>query len=398
MPTSPRNATTLPLKDFIELRLRALDLVQPVRGDTTSTREIIQGRAFDALASQGQDLPGVLWSLGLRAPGATRADVEELFNDGAIMRNWPFRGTLHVMATEDIRWVLDAMGPRSLKSWAPRREHLGLTDEIIEAAGNELLLALDGGQTLSRKEATDLWKRAGLPADPPQVYHLILTLCNQGLIAWGPIRGKEQLLVSVRHWLTHAPGADSRPHITDDPLTFQQTVTRIAGRLVHGRGPMSVADITNFTKLPVTSVRASLEELGDEIHPVRLQGVDQEYWISTRRMEEHESEGAAKVRDALLLPGFDEFLLGFKDRSAHLSPGDSEKIVPGGNGMFKPTVVWRGKVVGTWSRKDLSKVSVVQIKLFDLSWKIPKAFVDGVRREAERYATFLGVPIEVQYV
>ncbi|WP_334169721.1 DNA glycosylase AlkZ-like family protein, partial [Timonella senegalensis] len=166
-------------------------------------------RAFDALASQGQDLPGVLWSLGLRAPGATRADVEELFNDGALMRNWPFRGTLHVMATEDIRWVLDAMGPRSLKSWAPRREHLGLTDEIIEAAGNELLLALDGGQTLSRQEATDLWKRAGLPADPPQVYHLILTLCNQGLIAWGPIRGKEQLLVSVRHWLTHAPGADS---------------------------------------------------------------------------------------------------------------------------------------------------------------------------------------------
>jgi len=60
---------------------------------------------------------------------------------------------------------------------------------------------------------------------------------------------------------------------------------------------------------------------------------------------------AARVHAAgiLLLPGFDEFLLGYRDRSAQLDPAYADRIVPGGNGIFRPTIVSAGRVEGTWT-------------------------------------------------
>jgi hypothetical protein len=50
---------------------------------------------------------------------------------------------------------------------------------------------------------------------------------------------------------------------------------------------------------------------------------------------------------AYLLPGFDEWTLGYKDRSASLDPQYASQIIPGDNGMFSPTIVIGGRVVGT---------------------------------------------------
>ena len=51
-----------------------------------------------------------------------------------------------------------------------------------------------------------------------------------------------------------------------------------------------------------------------------------------------------------LLPGFDEFVLGYTDRTAQLPKEHFLTIVPGGNGVFLPTIVVDGQVVGTWRR------------------------------------------------
>ncbi|WP_375141872.1 DNA glycosylase AlkZ-like family protein [Zhihengliuella sp.] len=46
---------------------------------------------------------------------------------------------------------------------------------------------------------------------------------------------------------------------------------------------------------------------------------------------------------------FDEFLLGYADRGAVLAPEHAHRVVPGNNGVFRPTVVVGGAVVGCWS-------------------------------------------------
>ena len=46
----------------------------------------------------------------------------------------------------------------------------------------------------------------------------------------------------------------------------------------------------------------------------------------------------------LALPGFDEFILGYKDRRLHVPDGMLDRIVPGGNGVFRATIVVDGVV------------------------------------------------------
>ena len=93
-----------------------------------------------------------------------------------------------------------------------------------------------------------------------------------------------------------------------------------------------------------------------------------------------------------LLPGFDEYLLGYSDRSAPLSGGDTAVIVPGGNGMFLSTVVVNGEVVGSWRRTQRAKK--VQLEVEPLH-DIPASATSGITAAAKRYGAFVGQPVDL---
>ena len=86
------------------------------------------------LAMQGQDFPGVKWSVGLRVPGSRVADVEEAFTKGRIVRSWPMRGTLHVTVAEDLQWMLDLHSKRIVDGAVSRRIALELDGRTLERA------------------------------------------------------------------------------------------------------------------------------------------------------------------------------------------------------------------------------------------------------------------------
>ena len=65
-----------------------------------------------------------------------------------------------------------------------------------------------------------------------------------------------------------------------------------------------------------------------------------------------------------LLPGFDEYLLGYQDRSLPLAAEHSQRIVPGGNGIFLPLIVAKGRVIGTWRRVPGSKPGAIDPDYF----------------------------------
>jgi len=67
-------------------------------------------------AMQAQDFAGALWSIGLRLPAATEADVERAIAERKIVRTWPMRGTLHFVAAADVHWMLDLLTPRILSN------------------------------------------------------------------------------------------------------------------------------------------------------------------------------------------------------------------------------------------------------------------------------------------
>src|SRR4051794_41881835 len=77
-------------------------------------------------ALQAQDYGGALTSVALRTDGGARADVEAALSSGEVVRSWPMRGTLHLVAAHDLAWLLELTAARQAAAAARRRRPLGL--------------------------------------------------------------------------------------------------------------------------------------------------------------------------------------------------------------------------------------------------------------------------------
>jgi hypothetical protein len=285
-------------------------------------------------AVQGQEFPGALTSVALRTRSRLRKDVEAALDAGEIVRSWPMRGTLHLVAAEDLPWLLDLLAPRMLASSAGRRAGLGL-DEATYVRARELTEAtLSGGRRLRRRALLDSWAAAGVSVEGQRGAHLIGQLAQSGVICLGPLDGAEQCLVLLDEWIRHPRRLDR-----------DEALRELALRFFTGHGPATVADLARWAATTLRDARAGLAAARSELAVVEVDGV--EHFLDPRTpdvLADHRSE----ARGVFLLPGFDEYVLGYGDRSAVLDPGFAERIVPGGNGMFRPTVVHDGRIVGTW--------------------------------------------------
>jgi hypothetical protein len=327
-------------------------------------------------ALQGQDLPGVLWSLGLRC-GASRSEVVAAFDSGALVRSWPFRGTLHVIAGRDLSWVLALTGRRTLASAAKRHRDLGLDDGTIDKARTVAVEALAGGRSLSRLGLFSELETHGISTASQRGSHLLWALCLSGTLVLGPFACGDQHVVLLDEWVRE-PRALGR----------DQALVEIVVRYLAGRGPATEADLAGWTKLPLKDVRQGIEGAREEL--TYLQSGDTTYLAHGPTLD---VVSAARPRAVLMLPGFDELLLGYTDRGASLATAHAPLTVPGNNGMFKATVVSRGRVVGLWSRRTTTARTVVTAAAFDPPFAA--SVRGGLRAEVAAYARYLGVPAEL---
>ena len=278
-----------------------------------------------AVALQGQDLPAVLRAVALRSrPGTTVPDVRAAFDGGVLVRSWPMRGTLFVTTPEHLAALLFFTAERVHRATARNREELGLDDRTVAHARDVLLEALEK-HPLSRAEALSLWDAAGIGTAGGSGYRLLLHLAVAGHVHWGAFHPDrpEQLL-------TLSPGL-----VPADPEAALATVVR---GFVLARGPVTEADLAWWTKLPRTVLRRAAAAVED-LTTVEVDGVPA--WIIG-------APPPAEPTGAVLLPGFDEWILGYADRSLTAGPAMLEAIVPGRNGVFRPVVVVDGVTVGTW--------------------------------------------------
>ena len=86
------------------------------------------------------------------------------------------------------------------------------------------------------------------------------------------------------------------------------------------------------------------------------------------------------------MPDYDEYGMGYKDRSVLFHPRTSTKPSAGGEG-FNRMIIINGRVEGSWKRTLVG--NAVQVKVVPLtSWT--KAKKREIRRAVERYSLFLG--------
>lgn len=328
-------------------------------------------------AMQGQDMASVLWSLGVRLPSLTLAGVNSALEKREVVRTWPMRGTVHLIPAGDAHWMLELMGARALAGAAARRDIIGLSHRAAEHGVEVLAAALAGGNRLTRAECLGALTDAGVDVSGQQGYHMLWYASQLGVSAIAPHIGKEQTFVLLDDW---AP-APRRPE-RDEALGL------IASRFFRSHGPATVADLSRWTGLPVKDCRAGVAAAGDALAAIRVDGT--EMLVDAALADADLPE----LDDWLALPGFDEYILGYKDRSMMVDDAHKQAIVPGNNGIFMATIVRGGRVAGTWKRTLTKKAVVVAVQPL-----VPFSAADRAYTEAalQPYAAFLELPLRVTW-
>jgi hypothetical protein len=326
-------------------------------------------------ATQAQDLQASLLAIGLRVPGAGLSDVRAALDAGSIVRSWPMRGTLHLVAPEDLRWLLGLTAERLHRVVAGRHRELDITWADIEKCRDVALEHLAGGGSVSRNELFAILEAAGQPITGQRGYHILGSLCRHAWLVQGPLAGNQQLLVAFDEWIP-----------VSRTLERQEAIAEFVLRYFRSHGPATVRDFAWWTQLPLPEVRAALEQVGSQLVDLEFAGAT--YWMSPKTASLLD-DGVPGQRSVLLLPGFDEFLLGYQDRSLVLAPEHADKIVPGGNGVFKKTIVAGGEMIGTWARVGTGRSAAVVPEFFDESAPLGAGAELALAKAAERYLTFL---------
>lgn len=293
---------------------------------------------------QAQALGGALVSIALRLrhdqPEADLDAVRSAIDSGEIVRTWTQRGTIHLTTAKDLGWILGLTGQRTLKAVAKRREFFGITDAIVDSAAQLAEDAIRSRGALSRQELLD----AFAPLDAGDEYgherYLITTLALHGIIVQAPmIEDKDDM----RYVLT----ADWVPNPVH--LDAEAGLREWMRRFVNSHGPVTIDDAARWTALPKTGIRKAILSLVDA-GDVAGVTIDDREFFQAPDLEDRLAQLESSAQEMLLLPGFDEIILGYKDRSPTLDPAHEKAVVPGGNGMFKNTVIDGTRARGTWKR------------------------------------------------
>src|SRR5207302_4792837 len=149
-------------------------------------------------AMQAQDYAGAKWSVGLRLPNATDAEIERALADKTIIRTWPMRGTLHFVPAADIYWLLELLTPRVIASAATMYRTLGLDDALFARGHAALEGALIGGKQLTRSEVNAVFGQSGIPSGLSR--YILQHAAMKGLICFGALRGKQHVFTLLQEW------------------------------------------------------------------------------------------------------------------------------------------------------------------------------------------------------
>ncbi|WP_110239702.1 winged helix DNA-binding domain-containing protein [Nocardioides gilvus] len=298
-------------------------------------------RAFGAM--QGQDLPGALASAALRTTSGSVDEVVADLDAGRLVRGYPMRGTVFLMAAEDVTWVTQLCAGPALRASRARRPQLGLDEADVDRA-RELAHELLAGGPASRSALFARWDEAGPGTHEGRGYHLLSALIHETTLCYGPWNGSDQDVVLAETWLPADRSLEDRFNGERVPA-----VADLLRRYLSSHGPATIRDFAWWTKLPLKEIRAALALVADEFESdAATTDGEPRYW-RPGLLDEVTALGRTTAA-TLLLPGFDEFVLGYADRLFAMDEKEHAALVPGNNGVFKKSVVRGGRVVGTWTR------------------------------------------------
>jgi hypothetical protein len=350
-------------------RLANQHLVSPTLTDPTDVVRVLG-------AVQAQDYAGAKWALGMRTRGATDDGIDRCLADGSIVRTHVLRPTWHFVVPADIRWMLALTGPRVSTAMASYNRKLELDATVFKRSNDALTRALRDGKQMTRVELASVLKRSRINVDGSQrLGHLMMQAELDGVVCSGARRGKQFTYALLEERVPTAPRRDR-----------DEALLELVTRYFATRSPATPHDFAWWSGLTVGDATRGIQLAGKALQQEVID--DRTYWSDPSTASSVEPRSQAH-----LLPNYDEFFIGFRNRSAIAQRLESAKLVTGGNALIGNVLVIDGQLVGGWRRTIEKETAIVQL---DLPIRLTRAEKEAVRAAAHALGAFLGSSVELR--
>jgi len=297
----------------------------------TSAKELVGWMG----ALQSQDFPMSKWAVGMRLQDATERMIDSAFDEGTIIRMHLLRPTWHLVAAEDVCWMLALSRAHIQMAMRSRDKELELTNAVFSKSNAILESSLRDGNHLTRPELLVKLEDAGIATDKNRASHLLMHAESEGLICSGKSKANQY---------TYALLPERVPNTKK--LLKEEALAELARRYFLSHGPATLRDFGWWSGLSASASRLGVEMVKNELATEILEG--QQFWFSQSFV------GVKREMASIyLLPSYDEFIISYSDRKASLTHEDHQRAVSS-NGLFRPVMIRHGKVTGIWKR-ELSK-------------------------------------------
>lgn len=332
-----------------KLRLRAQGL------EPRAAREALPDAVRAVVGIQAQSHPALALALRARVAGLTMGDVQEAVHlRRSLARTWTMRGTLHLSAAEDVRWLVPLLGPLFIRAGRRRRLQLGLNDEKAARGMAVMRTVLRQRGPLTRDELVAALNAQGLALErrSQAPIHLIGLAALEGIVCYGPEAGNgEETFVLFDDWV-------GEPEVRPE----EAALAELARRYVSGYGPVDLRDFARWSGLPMAAARKAWGLVDGEPGFVRAQIGDRAVLVAAAELA-----GLSKQADgspvARLLPAFDAYILGYAQRDLLVRPEYQGEVYHGGQTV--PVVLVDGQVAGVWRYKRQGRRLTVTVQAFD---------------------------------
>jgi len=325
-------------------------------------------------AVQAQDYAGAKWALAQRMRQATDASIERELSAGHILRTHVLRPTWHFVAPADIRWMLALTAPRVNQAMAYHGRINELTPSIVRRSNDAIANAVSGGKHLTRAELSVALERARIRrASGQRLAHLVMRAELDAIICSGARRGNQ---------FTYALLDERVP--PSEPVQRDEALVRLARLYFSTRGPATARDFAWWSGLAMSDAKHAIQITEPELEKIVL---------GENIMWSIPSGSAKRVPSAHLLPNYDEYFIGYKDRTAIGERLGHVKAVIGGDARIANVVFVDGQLVGGWKRSLDKKRIVVDIVLW---CRLTAAEKGRVAAAGEAFRRFVAAPCEIR--
>ena len=315
-------------------------------------------------AMQGQDYRAMRWAVAMRTKKPSARAFEAAFNDGRIIRTHLLRTTWQLVSGEDYPWMLALCRSKALaglRGWMHSNgidipdDEKGRIQELLAdaAAGRRAVLKEDFAAALREKGVSMTDQRLS--------YHLRLAEYD-GLLCSGDLHPTKRTLALV------AEKIGTQPAIGRD-----EALALLTRKYFRSHGPATLEDFVWWSGLNISDCRRGMEILQADITSLKHKG--KEYFL----LKDARTRGF-RSGNVLLLPAFDEYLIGYKSRHVVLHPAHAPNA-HNQSGIFYNVLALDGEIVGNWRPSEAS----LGVTLFKEGAALPE---EALSREIDRFSRF----------